>query len=422
MPLMRSLAIAALAVLGSFPLLSAPSFHVNPPQLAPATVGKAYTGGPLMVSGGGQCPRNYSSVRLVGGALPPGLYLSPAGDFVGAPMEPGRFEFVVRVENGCGWSDQMLTLEVAGAPILLANPSSLQFRILPGQRVAPAVLQVSANVPGTPYTVSSSAPWIRAQARAGRIPAAASVFSADLVEVEIDSAALPPGSHRGSIELGAWRAGQGAIVPVEVEVLTAAGTPAGISRWNPASPDATPVLVVPQQQALPLQPVPGSAPADPNHQNTAHAQAGHGAPAAHPKQPTAMPRRLSRSAQLRSKYLAAKPAAKTPPPAAAAAAHPPAAADPHAKPSPVGEKKPAATTGAHGAPAQKDAHGAAAPAAKKDDHGAPAAKKDAHGAAPAAKKDDHAAKPAEKAKDGHGAAKDEHKSKPKEEHKDKPKH
>ncbi len=201
---MRKLVCPLLFCLSSLTLSSAPVFHVNQPRLPDAMAGKVYAGGPLVVQGGGQCPRNELSVRLVGGALPPGMYLSAAGEFGGLPMEAGRYEFVVRVENACGWSDQSMTLEVIGAPIMLANPAALEFRVIAGQAVAPAVIQVSSNRPGQPYTVDSSAPWVRARPRAGRTPSNGSALSADLVDVEIDTASLPPGQHRASVAIGGW--------------------------------------------------------------------------------------------------------------------------------------------------------------------------------------------------------------------------
>ncbi len=170
MRIMRQFGPLVTLVLGIYLMFAAPFFHLNPPQLPAGMVGKSYTGGPLFVQGGGQCPRNYSSVRVVGGALPPGLYLSPAGQFAGAPVEPGRWEFVVRVENGCGWSDQPMTLEVIGSPVLLANPASLDFRVAPGQSTPPTWIQVSGNSPGQAYEVNSTAPWLRARARTGRTP------------------------------------------------------------------------------------------------------------------------------------------------------------------------------------------------------------------------------------------------------------
>ena len=372
---MRKVVCPLLVWLSSMPLLSAPVFHVNPPKLPDAMAGKVYAGGPLVVQGGGQCPRNELSVRLVGGGLPPGMYLSAAGEFGGLPMEAGRYEFVVRVENGCGWSDQSMTLEVIGAPIMLANPAALEFRVVPGQAVAPAAIQVSSNREGQPYTVESSAPWLRARPRAGRTPSNGSALSADLVDVEIDTASLPPGQHRASLAIGGWRMGP-VSVPVRVDVISPART---------FAPEATPSVVLqPSASAEGNWAGPVAGVPDPRLPHislgpqAAHGQApvvsGGGVKGRGSAPPAAASARMSRSANLRSKYLAAK--------AAAPAAHPAPApvAVAQAKPSPVGE--PVKKADAHAKPA--DAH--AKPAA----HGKPA---DAH-----AKPADAPAKPKEVAK------------------------
>ena len=334
---MQRLAAGVLVWLGCSSGLAAPVFHLNPPRLPDATVGRAYTGGPLMVQGGGQCPTNVPSVRVVAGALPRGMYLSAGGEFGGAPAEAGRYEFIVRVQNGCGWSDQPMMLDVAGPALVLANPAALEFRVVPGQAVAPETIQVSSNVTGVAYTVDSSAPWLRARPKAGRTPAAGSVLSSDLIDIEIDTAALAPGTHRATVTLGGWRVAQPVTVPVRVEVLD--GPAAALA--DPRIPRITmPAGAEPEEPALqaPLRPAPAAA----------HVK---------PVRPAATAPRLSRSAQLRSKYLASKPA----PAPAPAATHAPAAAG-HASPP------------AHGAPAPAATHApAAAGHASPPAHGAPAA-------------------------------------------------
>ena len=370
---MRKLVTPLLPFLGLIPLLASPAFHVNPPRLPDGLMGKSYTGGPLVVEGGGQCPRNYLSVRVVGGALPPGMYLSGAGQFGGTPMESGRFEFVVRVENGCGWSDQAMTLEIAGQPAMFATPTLLEFRVPLGQAIRPAAIQVSSNRDGIPYTVDSTAPWLRARARAGRTPAAGSAVGADLVDVEIDTGSMGPGVYRGSLEIGGWRLAQPVSVPVMVEV-------AGASR--PAAQWSGPVGETASDPRLPRIAV-GAAPV------AATPPAALGTPAR--RAPAAIPGRLARSAQLRSKYLAAKTASPAPAPAAPSPAAGAAVAD-HAKPSPVGE--PVKKAGAHGK-AAADVH--AKPA---DAHGKPAGEAHASPVADAhAKPADAHAKPGA---DAHG--------------------
>ncbi len=367
--------------LGTVSLLAAPVFHVNPPRLPDGTLGKAYVGGPLVLQGGGECPRNVPLVRVVGGALPAGLYLTPAGQFGGAPAEPGRHEFIVRVENACGWSDQPMSIQVTGAPFLSATPASLAFRVAGGQPVAPVSIQIASNCPDVAYSVESRTPWLRARARSGRTPPPGSALVADLVDVEIDAIGLAPGPHRGSIEVGGWRLAQPVSIPVLVEVMGVA--PTGSLSLGPA--DARlPHIALSSGTTTAGGPVPVD-----GHSTT---QASGRTPRA--VKPVAMPNRLSRSAQLRSKYLAAKSTV------------PPPAADPHGKPSPVGEpvKKadhtPAAS--AHAKPPEAHAKPAAAHAKPPDAHAKPA---DAHAKPPEAH-----AKPA----DAHGKSAADAHAKPKE--------
>ena len=341
MPTMQKFVAPLALFLGVLSAPAAPVFHVNPPRLPDATVGKVYAGGPLLLQGGGQCPRNLPSVRVVAGSLPGGMYLSAAGEFGGAPSEGGRYEFVVRVENGCGWSDQPLTIEVAGPPMVFANPAALEFRVAPGQAVAPSSIQVSSTTAGLAYTAESTAPWVRVRPRMGRTPGVNSGLSADLLDVEIDTASLSPGWHQASIDIGAWRVAQPVSVPVRVEVV--GGGPLSRGDSDPRLP------------RIVLGPAPMSAEHAPVDIKSRYAGP---ESAAHAPSATATPNRLSRSAQLRSKYLATKAAAPAP-------AHPTVPPSPAAaKPSPVGE--PVKKTDGHAPPPPPASHEAAkahAPAA-----------------------------------------------------------
>ena len=299
-----------------------------------------------------------------------------------------------------------MTLEVIGSPVLLANPASLDFRVAPGQSTPPTWIQVSGNTPGQAYEVNSTAPWLRARARTGRTPGMGSAFAADLVDVEVDTASLGPGVHQAALQVGAWRAANIVEVPVRVEVLaTAPGPPmAGAMSSLPLDDPRLPRLAVGPSPVATVSAVHEAPHAPPVAGTASHGTDPHDAASSHAAPPPARKAapsnatRLSRSTQLRSKYLASK---QTPPAAPK---------DAHAKPSPVGE------------PVKKDAH-AAAPAPKKDDHAAPKkdeAKKDAHAAPAAQKTDDHAAAkkdahaaPAPK-KDDHAAPKKDDHAKPKE--------
>lgn len=96
---------------------SAPAITTT--SLASGTVGIAYTGGPVAVSGSGTITRTKTS-----GALPPGVTMSNSGVLSGTPTQPGTFVFGVTPssEYGTG-TEAILSITVfsaAAAPV--ANP------------------------------------------------------------------------------------------------------------------------------------------------------------------------------------------------------------------------------------------------------------------------------------------------------------
>lgn len=323
-------------------LLWASSFEIQPARLPAATLGRAYPAGPLVATGGGMCPYNAVRLSVVGGMMPDGLTLAPNGYFSGAPATPGTFRFLVRASNGCSWSDQEYTLEVEGAPLLSVYPGSIEYRITAGEGVpGPVTIKVSNGTGSGPYSVrTTGGGWLQARARMGSTPGRESAFDSDIIDVYLDTANLPPGVHQAEIQVGAWRAAQTPVVPVTISVIPRPLT---------------------QEQMLRLQQVP-HAPA-PSHGagDSAHAapSSEHAAPAApKPAAPKPAVRRYASRGRARPSPTAPKATASV---------------DPHAKPSPLGDKV------AHAAPAAKAESHDAKPAAAAPAHGAPAAKADAHG-------------------------------------------
>jgi len=229
-----------------FPAATAAAIDLTPNRLPPATLGKPYQGGPLVAYGGGPCPRNSISMRVVAGELPEGLTLTPSGNFFGAAQSPGTYQFVVRAENACSWADREFTLEVGGAPFLQVNPSALEFRVSQGQPLEGSVtLRVCSNPQGVAYTLEpSGAAWIEARARGGATPPPGSGLQADLIDVFIDSARLPVGTHRALLRLSAWRAVESTVVPVTIHVAPAPVSPAQAPpRWHDSGPAAEPIVL-----------------------------------------------------------------------------------------------------------------------------------------------------------------------------------
>lgn len=92
---------------------------VSPATLPPGAVGTLYSQS-LSTSGGSG---SYSYARS-GGALPPGITLSPAGAFFGTPTTAGKFAFTVTVSDTEGGSfSRSYDLSVTAPPIALSPPA-----------------------------------------------------------------------------------------------------------------------------------------------------------------------------------------------------------------------------------------------------------------------------------------------------------
>ncbi|MEZ5399110.1 MAG: hypothetical protein R2729_05530 [Bryobacteraceae bacterium] len=329
---------SALALCGLLHAAGA-QFDLAPARLPAGYLQRAYSGGPILAAGGGQCPNNVVTLTLAGGSLPPGVELTPAGYLRGYPSAPGSYRFLVRAANACGWADREFSIEVSGAPVLLVNPPSVQFRVLAGQRAPePVLLRISSDTAGLAYTLDGpAADWVEARIRAGVTPGPEAAFDADTIALYFDFTRLEPGTHRTSLRLSAWRGVEPAEVPIEVTVLE--------QRAAATAPSAQSLLPVPV------------APAGPETPATA--------PAAKPAPAAAKSARTTSRRPAKARTKARTPApAKTAPPAkggepvhtAAAPAKAAAKPDAHAIKSDEHGKPPAKETKAAGHDAKPAAH------------------------------------------------------------------
>jgi hypothetical protein len=155
------------------------------------------------------------ATRIVDGALPPGVELSPRGTFDGVPTTPGTFEFTVEISDGCSARRQQRRLRVVPAPILLAEAESLEFHCPQGALpFSGGLVRVSGSAPGHPYSVDlvfpEDKPWLAASLREGRIPTESSAFDADTLSLTINASKLAPGLYSARLRVSAW---QGANAP-----------------------------------------------------------------------------------------------------------------------------------------------------------------------------------------------------------------
>ncbi len=372
---------------------------IEPAELPLAITARDYSAGPLTITGGSRCLRQVSMVQVVGGELPPGVALTPAGYFRGTPSEPGTYQFIVRAANECEAVQQEYTIEVSGAPVLAVEPASVSLAVPHGSPALedPIVVQVRSSWNGTSYTASvGDASWLRAIPVRGTTPGPMSPMNSDALELHVDPSRLPPGNYRVLMRVSGYRSANAPVVPVTLRVLP----PDGMAMNGPDhGPLAVPGLVLPSDPhdtqgdphgAAPHGPAAHPPTADHGHQAPAHA-----APAtAAPKAATPAPQRLSRTGPVRRRFAASTPKAPAP--------------TGHDKPSPVGKPVEVAKAGGgHGAPAA----GGPAPAKPADSHAKPAASGQAKPADSHGKPAESHPKPADshaKQADNHGKPADSH--------------
>ncbi|MBM3814383.1 MAG: hypothetical protein FJW20_22395 [Acidimicrobiia bacterium] len=193
---------------------------VLPAHLPPATLGKNYSAGPLTINGGGACTQNFVAFEIAAGHLPPGVSLSRAGYFSGAPAESGAFSFLLRASNNCSATLQPYHLRVEGAPMLIVTPSQLEVEYLPGGPAPqPLHIRVASTHAGLPYRVQAPTwPWLSLRQRSGVTPSPDSAFDSDRVEVHLDAASLWPGHYEIPIRFSAWRSANRPVIHLRLLV------------------------------------------------------------------------------------------------------------------------------------------------------------------------------------------------------------
>src|SRR5205807_609949 len=104
------------------------------------------------------------------------------------------YRFLVRVANTCGAALRPMTLVVAGAPILVLQAETLEFRYRRGGPVpAPQALLVNGTWPNRAYYIDQpDAPWLHAVPGSGRIPRLGAGVESDRVEVSGEPNQLAP--------------------------------------------------------------------------------------------------------------------------------------------------------------------------------------------------------------------------------------
>lgn len=159
-----------------------PAVELAPPTLPDGSVGVAYS--QTITASGGTAPYTF---MVTGGALPPGLTLTPDGVLAGTPTTNGSSTFTIRATdaNGC-FAEITYTIAVApeGCPVITLAPSTLPpgavgvaynqqitasggtgpyvFAILSGTLPAGLTLSSSGLLSGTPTTVGTSTVTIQA--------------------------------------------------------------------------------------------------------------------------------------------------------------------------------------------------------------------------------------------------------------------
>ena len=201
-------------------LLLAFQMFLLPTELPVGIVNKPYDSPQLRLTGGAQCSRADTSMRIKAGKLPAGVHLSTPGVFEGTPEEEGIFPIQVVASNGCGLHVTDMKLEVQGAPILDASVNSLHWKWKRGEGVLEAKeLLVAGNWPGLAYRIDGAPEWLNVVVRQGRLPPKASAFEADLVSLKPKPDALAPGKYKATLIISAWGASRAPRVDIEIEVL-----------------------------------------------------------------------------------------------------------------------------------------------------------------------------------------------------------
>jgi len=141
----RIFLLATLIACCAFPVSA--QFVITTPDLPNGAVGQPYSAS--LQSIGGVAPINYS-IAIGAGTLPPGINLSSAGVFSGAPTSPGFYEFVVQATDSPGATTPQVTsrlFSIYVAAVITISPSALPQAVVN----VPFSTQLSASGGTSPY-------------------------------------------------------------------------------------------------------------------------------------------------------------------------------------------------------------------------------------------------------------------------------
>jgi hypothetical protein len=177
--------------------------------LPDALLNRSYSPEPTWERVSTRCAMPIPTTRVVAGELPPGLSLSPRGDFNGVPTVPGTYSFTVELSDGCSRRLEQRQLRVMPPPILVAEADVTDFHCPQGSPAFPAgIVRVSGSAPGRAYSVdvlSDDAKWLEATMTAGALPAEGLALEADTLALRINPAKLAPGAYTARLRVSTWQ-------------------------------------------------------------------------------------------------------------------------------------------------------------------------------------------------------------------------
>jgi len=184
-------------------------------ELPWAVLHKGYAPPPLESRSSGACPLGGVSYAVVSGALPQGLQLSRLGYLSGVPVEAGAFEIAVRVSNGCTWTAKHFVVTVAEAPVLSAEPQSLEFQCGRDQTnpLEEKMVRISSTWTRLGYQATSNVEWLTATPVKGFV-----LPAGDSLRVIANAKELKPGRYEAVVTVSAWQASQALRIAVVLTV------------------------------------------------------------------------------------------------------------------------------------------------------------------------------------------------------------
>jgi hypothetical protein len=171
------------------------------------------------VVGDGNCAEGDIGLSVASGALPRGLQLFNFG-VGGTPTEVGHFQVAIRASSMCASGTQTFEILVTARPILEVGPPAvvLEYKAGSGNLQTKNVL-VSASWPDLAYSVEvEGAPWLIAEPERGVTPGAGSATTGDIVTLRFDPSQLPVGRHRGWLIVSTWLGANAPRIPVELHI------------------------------------------------------------------------------------------------------------------------------------------------------------------------------------------------------------